>query len=147
MLKMTDAVPGVATVKAAWAAGKVWFLLALVLLLLVIGAWAGHKWAAGETQAALRQKDAAVADRDAWKAASGTWQKATKTWADRFKADEAEASRQRAQAAKVLDQLAAAAEKARREREAWERRYRDALKNPDCAELAKATTCAAFSRY
>jgi hypothetical protein len=140
-------IPAIATAKAAFAAGKVWFLLGAALVLFGIGMAAGIKWENGETQEALRERDSAIVQRDNWKSATASLQRAVNLWEQRAAADKHAQQEARKQADKVLKDLAKKKAQAERDEAEWRKRYAAAVKSPDCAELLKVTKCAAFRSY
>lgn len=140
-------IPAIATAKAAFAAGKVWFILAAAVILIGIGAMAGSRWQKGETQEALRERDQAITQRDNWKTATASLQRAVNLWEQKDAADRHAQQEARKQADRVLKELDARRVKAERDEAEWRKRYAEAVKSPDCAELLKVTKCAAFRSY
>lgn len=139
---------GIATqAKAIWAMGKVWILLGLVLAILAAGFYVGKRWEVGNTEEALRERDNAQHQAQQWKQASDTYKSGVVQWETRYAADKKAADDAAALAARLLDELQAKKAKADADAKAWQKRYQDALKSPDCAELVKETRCAAFLRY
>lgn len=119
----------------------------IVAAILAIGFAGGHRWQAGEVADAEKAQAAAETDRDLWKRAADGYKRATEGWQATLAANEKAEAKQQAQAKAALEQLAREEEAARKDAAAWERRFKAAQRDPDCAELMEATTCPAFSDY
>lgn len=133
--------------KAAWAVGKVWILLAATLLVLGVGFYGGKRWEHGNTEEAKRERDSAIHTSKQWEQRAITFESATKRWESRYADDQRRAREQAEQAGRLLAELEVQKRKATAEKEEWRKRYNEALKTPDCADLVKETRCAAFFRY
>lgn len=120
---------------------------AAVVVLFAVGFAAGHKWQAGEVADAEKAQAKAEAERDGWEAAAGKWERATGLWQRTVKQNAAEAERQREAARKALAGIEREREVGEREAADWRRRFSNAQRNPDCAELMRATQCPAFTDY
>lgn len=133
--------------QAIWAAGKLWILLGAAAALMAIAFMGGLRWQKGAVESAKRARDNQANVAAQWKDRASGLQAAV----DGFEASNAESTRraneQRQQAERVLADLAKDKKVAEARAADWQRRYNEAKKNPDCAELMKATACPAFRSY
>lgn len=120
---------------------------AAALALLAAGVWGGHRWQAGEVADAEKAQAKAEAERDGWRDAAAGWERAQGLWKGRYEADQAEAERQRKAAQEALAGIDRERRAAEREAADWRERFSRAQRNPDCAELMRATSCPAFTDY
>jgi uncharacterized protein HemX len=112
-----------------------------------LGLWAGQAWSRGRVEAARAAEEVAKRDGAGWETTARLYAKTLAAFRERDKANAAELDRlrrQAAQAAKDRDAEQRAAEVAYAN---WRASYAAALRSPDCAELMKETTCAAFRSY
>lgn len=142
-----NGIPGVAQAKAVWAVAKGWVLLVVALAIFGAGFYAGQRWAAGETRAALRKADKATMDAGAWKQASEGWKGVADHWQSKYKADENTRAEYAKQAQASLERLARLESEAKARKAEWQANFERAKRNPNCAELLKETTCSVFSGY
>lgn len=142
-----NAIPGAGQAKALWAVAKGWVLLGAAISLIGAGFYAGHHWASGETQAALRKADKATMDAGAWKQASEGWKGVADHWQAKYNTDEKTRKEYADQAQAILKRLATMEEAARARKAKWDRDFEAAKRNPNCAELLKETTCSVFAGY
>jgi hypothetical protein len=138
-------IPGM--VSAAWASGK-WIIIACVVgALLAVGFYGGKRWETGNTQKALRERDAAKADAVAWHQRADSFQAGIGRWEERYAADQRSLNEQKKRAGEILERLEKQKASAAAQEKAWRERYAASIKSPDCAELLKETTCAAFQGF
>lgn len=120
---------------------------ACALALFASGCYAGWKWQQDEIEDLREQARELRESRDAWEFAANEWRRASEKWAARYQREQQEAKQRKRKA----QQLLAAAEKeevaAKREAKAWQARFEQARRDPDCAALMQETTCPAFASY
>ena len=133
--------------RLAWEAGKAWFILGSLLAVFALGAFVGHRWSKGSIEEAKRARDNQAQVAAAWKGRSEAQAKALGLVAATQAENEKAAKDQREEPARILADLQKQKRKSDDEREAWRKRYAEAIQSPDCAELAKVTTCAAFRSF
>jgi hypothetical protein len=119
----------------------------VALAVFALGVLIGYRLQAGEVSEAKRERDNAVNTAHKWEEAAAGYKTASERWKQRYAADQAEAARQREAARKALAGIERERAAAEREAADWRRRFGNAQRNPDCAELMRATTCPAFTDY
>lgn len=144
---MLGAIPGVAQAKGLWAVAKGWVLLGVALAIFSAGIYSGHRWESGATEKARRDRDNQANVAKQWKdradGLDGVVSAFQRTNAENRKRDK----EQQEQAERILAKLVLERQKAEDERADWQRRYAEAMESPDCMDLLKATSCAAFRSY
>lgn len=140
-------IPGAGYAKAAWAAGKVYIILAVLALTLAAGFYAGKRWETGNTEKEKAKKVAAEHERDAWHQRADAFQAGIGRWEERYAADQRSLNEQKKKAGEILAKLEKQKAQAAAQEDAWRKRYAASIKSPDCAELLKETTCAAFQGF
>lgn len=111
------------------------------------GVLLGWQLQAGNVSEAKRDRDKAATAAQKWEDAASGYKQASEGWKARYAADQEEAKRQREAARKALAGIERERKDAEREAADWRKRFTRAQRNPDCAELMRATSCPAFIEY
>lgn len=140
-------IPGAAYAKAAWASSKAIIIGCVLLAVLGFGFYAGKRWETGNTEKQRAKTVAAEQDRDAWHQRADSFQSGIGRWEERYAADQRSLNEQKKRAGEILERLEKQKASAAAQEKAWRERYAASIKSPDCAELLKETTCAAFQGF
>jgi hypothetical protein len=111
------------------------------------GIYIGQRWNAGEVADAKAAVERANLVSDRWKDAAEGFEGAVGLFRQRDIANLKELDRLTREAGELSRKLADEQARADRDYAEWQARFDAASRSPDCQELLKETTCAAFRSY
>lgn len=142
-----SAIPGVATARLAFAAGKAWAWVGAVLVLIAFGFYFGNLFGTrGKAQVEI-ELESVKADRNEWRTAADSWKSVADHWQKRNEEDQRVRDAQRKEAEAILKRLNEMEVQQKAAQKAWLNRFNAAAISPECAELRKETKCSVFSDY